>query len=239
MVVNKIKAVIVEDNPYFAQMFKVMLEKYERLKIVGVYGSGENFISSLRTGISVDVVFLDIDLPGIKGSILGNKLKENRPNIQVVFVTGTTDFAAEAFDIEAADYLVKPFDDKRLERSLNRIAIKLESIPKYIPVKTRNNIMRLDIKNILFIEKDKKHTVFITSDGDYQSSDTIESIDNKLRTEGFLRTHKSYIVNPLHVKKIKRWADRAYTIEFNSDDRVALLSRSNLERFKESLPEME
>lgn len=92
---------------------------------------------------------------------------------------------------------------------------------------------KVNIKNIIFIEKIGKNTIFFTLEGDYPCSDTIELLEAKLRSYGFLRTHKSYIVNPCYVQKIERWADRAYIIDFSHCDKVALLSRANVEIFKQ------
>lgn len=156
-----LKAVIVEDDPYFAKMFVTMLKKSNRIEKVKIFRSGEQFIQGLTSALDFAVVFLDIQLPGIAGSELGKKLKETRPEIQVVFVTGETAFGAEAFDIEAVDYLIKPFDSDRLNRCLTRVFKRLDLTVKKYTISNKLGTFRININNIVFIEKVQKTPFFI------------------------------------------------------------------------------
>ena len=102
-------------------MFVRMLQKTNKINVLAVYKDGEQFIQNIKSLAKPEVVFLDIELPGVQGSELGKKIKKRFEDIQVVFVTGKLEFAAEAFDIEASDYLIKPFNNERLDRCLCRV----------------------------------------------------------------------------------------------------------------------
>lgn len=232
---KKLNGIIVEDNRYFSVMFSAMLEQTNKLNIIAVFRSSEDFLSSIKLLGDLDVIFLDIELPGVQGSVLGKKIKMKYPNIQVVFVTGKVEFAADAFDIEATDYLIKPFDMERLCRCVERVVKKYEISSQTYVIVGRHSTVRLNVKQIIFIEKEQKNAIFHTLDGTYVSSDTIEKIESNLKKYGFIRTHKSYIINPGFVTKVEKWADRAYQISFGLVDKVALVSRSYIDIFNKAI----
>ncbi|RYD01533.1 hypothetical protein N752_29985 [Desulforamulus aquiferis] len=181
------------------------------------------------------MVFLDIELPGIKGSEIGKRLKADTLITQVVFVTGKPDYAVEAFDMEAVDYLIKPFDQSRLNQCINRVESRVTTLPRRYVITTKSNIVSLDIDRIIFVEKVGKVTVFNTLDGEYKSTDTIEYVESMMTPFGFIKSHQSFIINPVYVKFIEKWADRAYQVKFYYGDKMALVSRSRIETLRSIL----
>ncbi|MEG6521772.1 LytR/AlgR family response regulator transcription factor [Desulfotomaculum sp. 1211_IL3151] len=230
-----INAIVVEDDRYFSKMFVKMLQKTNKINVLAIYNSSEQFISNIKYTIKPEVVFLDIELPGLLGSELGKEIRKKYQNIQVVFVTGKVDFAPEAFDIEAADYLVKPFDYERLNRCIARVYERIGYKKKTYLLKTKTTQFNLDIGKILFVEKVDKNIVFHTPEGIFTGTDTIEAAYLILEEEGFIRSHRSYIINPSYIKSIERWADRSYQIKFSYGEGTAFLSRTYLNNFKAKL----
>lgn len=169
---EKVNAVIVEDDPYFAKVFDKMLTKSEKINVTGIFDSGEQFKDELKCGLSCEVAFLDLALPGIAGSEVGEYLRKERPDLQVVFVTGNVEFAVTAFDLEVTDYLVKPFDDQRLGRCITKVLNRIikQSLKNEVYVITnKNGTVILDINDIIFIEKYRKNCIFHTTSGVYES----------------------------------------------------------------------
>lgn len=228
---EKINAVIVEDDPYFAKVFDKMLTKSEKINVTGIFDSGEQFKDEFKCGLSCEVAFLDLALPGITGSEVGEYLRKERPDLQVVFVTGNVEFAVTAFDLEVTDYLVKPFDDKRLGRCIARVLNKIEKQrlknEVYI-ITNKNGTVILDINDIIFIEKYKKNYIFHTTGGVYESNETLDRVDEKLNQQDFFRSHRSYLVNKKYIRKVEKWGDRSYEIEFVHTDKIASLSRGRV-----------
>ncbi|WP_003545796.1 LytR/AlgR family response regulator transcription factor [Desulfotomaculum nigrificans] len=231
----KLKSIIVEDDPYFSKVLRVMLERSGHIEVVATFHSSEDFLHSGLALPDIQVVFLDIELPGINGAELGKELRKQCSSLQVVFVTGKIEYAADAFDIDAIDYLVKPFDQERLNRCISRVISRIKKAPVTITLKTQRSTLCLDITKILFIEKQSKYSSFYTTEGNYDTLDTIEAIEAKLGAYGFIRTHKSYIINPNYIKSLERWADRAYQVRFHFGEHVALVSRSHIDKLKKCI----
>lgn len=238
-----LNAIIVEDDPYFVKYLVLMLNKYEFLNITNIFVNGESFLKALNQGLVCDIVFLDIDLPGITGFQIGNRIKNICTDTKIVFVTGHAEYAVNAFDLDAIDYLLKPFDQERLRRCLERVKAsyiiktinqKTDSIPIYKIIEN-GNIIILKTKDIIFIEKLKKQVVFHTLLGIYKRYGIIETLEKELLPQGFLRSHKSYIVNPKYIKKIEKWGDRAYQIKFDNTKNTALLSRSKVQLLRDTI----
>ncbi|MCF8012190.1 MAG: LytTR family DNA-binding domain-containing protein [Clostridiales bacterium] len=229
-----LKTAIVEDDHYFAKLFQSMVYKTGKISSIDTYYTGEDFLNALKNDLTYDVVFLDIKLPGIEGYELGALVKKT-DYMQVVFVTGLTDRAADAFDIEAADYLVKPFKQERLNRCIGRVLKKLHpSDTKKILIKGKKETVLEDESKIIFIEKMARKVILYTTKKTYELYNTIANIEGQLN-DNFIRSHKSYIVNINYVKESVKWGDRAYLIKFNYTDKTALLSRGKTHEFKVKL----
>ncbi len=232
---EKINAVIVEDDPYFAAAFNHMLTKNEQINVTGIFNSGELFKDELKCGLSCEVAFLDLALPGIAGSEVEEYLREKRPDVQVVFVTANMEFAVTAFDLEVTDYLVKPFDDKRLGRCIARVLNRIEkqnSKDEAYTIKNKNGTIMLDTGDIIFIAKHKKNCIFHTAGGVYESYETLDEVEKKLNQQDFFRSHRSYLVNKIYIQKVEKWGDRSYEIIFTHTDQRAPLSRGRVGMLK-------
>lgn len=232
---HSIKAIIVEDDPYSLLYLKTLLNKSSNLEVSNTFYNGKDFLKHLYSGYEYDVAFLDIALPDINGNDIGRVIRERSPNAQIVFVTGNTGYAAQAFDLEASDYLVKPFDPERLERCLKRIVSRMKSLnlqTKPYILRKKNKTICLNISEIIFIEKYKKRVLIHTTKEIYDSGDNLGIIEKHLLPEGFVRSHKSFLINPRFIKSIEKWGDRVYQICFNGTEKKALLSRAGSKKFK-------
>ena len=118
---NKIKAIIVDDEPLARKGLAIRLEAHEHVEVVGQCQNGLEAVT-LIPQIRPDLVFLDIQMPGLNGFQVINKLRElNQPIPLIIFVTAYDSYAIKAFDIHALDYVLKPIDDKRLKEALEKV----------------------------------------------------------------------------------------------------------------------
>ena len=118
---NKIKALIVDDEPLARKGLAIRLEAHEQVEVVGQCQNGLEAVTQIPQ-IRPDLVFLDIQMPGLNGFQVINKLRElNQPIPLIVFVTAYDSYAIKAFDIHALDYVLKPIDDKRLQEALEKV----------------------------------------------------------------------------------------------------------------------
>ena len=118
---NKIKALIVDDEPLARKGLAIRLEAHEQVEVVGQCQNGLEAVTQIPQ-IRPDLVFLDIQMPGLNGFQVINKLRElNQPIPLIVFVTAYDSYAIKAFDIHALDYVLKPIDDQRLQEALEKV----------------------------------------------------------------------------------------------------------------------
>lgn len=113
-------AILVDDEYYALQGLKMELEEFREIKIVGMYEDAKIAFERFSV-IKPDIVFLDIEMPGMDGIELFQKIERQSLNIKVVFVTAHRRYAEKAFEIGAADYIIKPVGKKRLQKTLDRI----------------------------------------------------------------------------------------------------------------------
>jgi two-component system, LytTR family, response regulator len=122
----RMKTILIDDEPLALQGLKLELENIGGVEVVGLFDNGGSALDYLAANCP-DVVFLDIEMPASNGLELFEKISEIHPNIQIVFVTAYREYAVEAFELNSADYLVKPVQRDRLEATLDRLARKKPS----------------------------------------------------------------------------------------------------------------
>lgn len=155
----------------------------------------------------LDVLFLDIDLVEETGIEIASWVVRDFPHILIVFVTGHREFAEEAFEVEAAGYLVKPYDIKKLDNVMKRVMAQLqapeESAESYELVITDENVKKkLDARDILYIERQQARSVIVTRQRSYQVYETITSLCERLG-DTFLRVNQGEVVSISMIRDIK------------------------------------
>ncbi len=147
---KEIRAIIIEDEKPAIEELKYVLSKYNFLNIVDVAMTG-NAGYELVKKLQPEVVFMDINMPIESGISVSKRIKEFNKDINIIFITAYEQYALEAFEIDALDYILKPFDDKRISITIKRLQEKIEK--KY---KEEIPVMISDILNKL--EKERKNT---------------------------------------------------------------------------------
>ncbi|MDW3195962.1 MAG: LytTR family DNA-binding domain-containing protein [Cytophagales bacterium] len=190
-----IKCLIIEDEPLAQDLLRQFVSDHPELELVGSYDNPMETISLIESS-EVDLLLLDINLPKISGINFYNSLSR-KP--LVIFTTAYTEFAVEGFEIDAIDYLVKPFPFERFLKAITRAKEKLSQIPKadsqILVIKADKKIYRIPHDQLHFIESLRDFVKIHTNSGAIISSDTLRSLNESLPGNSFLRIHKSYIVN--------------------------------------------
>lgn len=225
---------IAEDNPVELGYFKKLLSHENDITIVGEATDGYRALSLINQ-LKPDVVFLDINLPGLSGVEIGKTIDKN---IKIVFITAHHDYALVAFDIGSVDYILKPIDEERFRITLNRLR-KLWVIigNEKMPIKIGSETIFVDICNITLIEKLKglKKVAIYTTDSIFNTNLNLNSVEPKLSKLGFVRTHKSFLVNINRVDKMLPWGDKSYLIKLTGINKDVLVSRKYAPMFKSLL----
>jgi DNA-binding LytR/AlgR family response regulator len=147
----------------------------------------------LLKGESVDILFLDIQMPGLLGTELLAALGPQPPI--TVFTTAYAEHASTAFDLNAVDYLLKPFAFERFEQAIHKIEaqLKLRKVPQ-LSIKVDGKLLKIDVDNILYIEGLKEYVRIYSANDNWITLASLQKLEEELASSGFMRVHKSYIV---------------------------------------------
>jgi DNA-binding LytR/AlgR family response regulator len=193
-----ISCAIIEDDSISRTMVEGLAEKTNLLSVVGSFASAQEAMPWLNKN-KVDLLFLDIEMPGISGIDL-LKVLAHKP--EVIIISSNPEYAIDAFEFSVADYLLKPVKDySRFLHAVNKVASRLSKTntdsdgDDHLFVKIDSLLHKLSMEDILWIEafgdyvkiqaKDKLHTVY----------STLKKIEEKLPSDKFLRVHRSFIIN--------------------------------------------
>ena len=197
-----IKVCIIEDEPEIRKLLRRIVEKQEGFTVVSENGDFASAISDF-TKYRPDVAFVDIDLRGESGLECARVLTELKPKLKVIFATAHSEYMANAFEIYAFDYLVKPFNVQRVVKTLSRIKnetveeqtvtiVQSEKQSDKLMIKGKEQIVFVDKKDIIFIERSDNATNIVTGEETYKTAVSLGAIEEKLNSSEFMRCHKSY-----------------------------------------------
>jgi len=249
------RAIIADDEKNLLTSLKKALNKlWPDLLICGQASNGKQAVD-LIAKMRPDVVFLDIKMPGMSGIEVAKKIQGT---CFIVFVTAFDNYALEAFENEALDYIVKPFEEKRLIKTINRLKKKIllnDDSPKVrekienifnrlnkdikpsflqlIKVKTGIEIRFIPVSEVLFFMAEDKYTTVKTQEKEFLIKKTIKELEIELNPEQFWRVHRSSIINIDKIKKITRSFSNQLIIVFEDTDRVVTISRAYAHLFKQ------
>ena len=237
-----IKVMVVEDEEQIRNILGKMISKNEGCSVVALCG---NFATAISDFIRLrpEVVFMDIDLGGESGLECAKAMTEVDPKVKIVFATAHSEYMANAFEIYAFDYLVKPFDMERIAKTLDRIKsmtvpAEKESEPRRdgacerLIIRGKEEINLVDTADIIMIERADGVTRIVTKDEVFLTSQSLTSLEEKLDPERFIRCHKSYIIRTDAVKKLEVYGRWTYTVKLRDTDEMALMTAEKYEEMK-------
>ncbi|MBO8161918.1 MAG: response regulator transcription factor [Thermosipho sp. (in: Bacteria)] len=164
----------------------------KQFELLGDFSSVEAF---QKSHAKPDVIFLDINLPGIDGI----KFAKQLANTNIVFVTAFPEYGATAFEINALDYLVKPVTEERFQKTVVKILNTIPPYPFKLPVIKDNIVIFIDYNSIIYIEAQDKYAYAITLNNEYKIYKwNLNKLEQFLPKE-FIRVHKSYILNSNYI----------------------------------------
>ena len=237
-----IKVMVVEDEEHIRSILKKMIEKNDGFKVVSLCG---DFASAISDFIKLrpDVVFMDIDLRGESGLECAKAICEVEPKVKIVFATAHSEYMANAFEIYAFDYLVKPFDMERIGKTLDRIMnfsdigrhedIQENTGDEKLLIKGKEEINILDINDIIMIERTDSTTRIVAKDEVYLTAQSLSSLEEKLNADKFMRCHKSYIIRIDAIKKLEVYGRWTYVVKFKGTDETALMTSAKYDEIKQ------
>ena len=202
------KCIIIDDEPLAREVMKMNINEVPTLELVGEFDDAIKANEYIQEN-EVDLMFLDIEMPGVSGL---DFLKNLPSPPYVILATAYPQYAAEAYELDVVDYLVKPIKLDRFIKAVNKVeeiislskqTTMLESIESdFIFVKSDRKYVKIRFEEIFFIEGLKDYVIVHAVHGKYMTAMNVKTIHNKLPEEIFFRTSKSYIINVGHIKEI-------------------------------------
>ena len=228
---TKYKCIVIDDEPIAVKVIQEHLEKFENINCVKGFTKAIDAIEILNKE-NIDLLFLDINMPGISG-IEFLKSLTNPP--KVIFTTAYRNFAVDAFELDAIDYIVKPISFERFLKSINKFLSQIHThieternivgSKEYIVLKSDKKNYKIKFSDILFIESLDNYIKVITSDLSIICYESLSNIEKLIPVSEFLRIHRSYIINMSKVdvftSAFVEIGNRRLTIGRNYKDEVA------------------
>jgi two-component system, LytTR family, response regulator len=214
-----INCIIIDDNELDRLMAYSFVKKYPFLNICGVFSSVSEALATIENK-QIDVLFSDIDMPEMNGL----ELRSNLKNIPVcVFITSFPDYAAESFEVETFDFLIKPIKAARFENSMNRIQQYFEIKQKAdlfehslggntVFIKDGHQQIKVNLHEILYLEALKDYTRIVTTTKKHSVLTSIGNLLLESAFQSFLRIHRSFAVQPNYIDRI--FAQQVYIQDF-------------------------
>ena len=195
------RILICDDDTLIIEQLKKYIESYfesNHLKCPELvsFTSGEALLTDKG---EKDIVFLDIEMPGMNGIYVGNELKKANRNVIVFVVTSYSEYLDEAMRFHVFRYLSKPIDKQRLFRNLKDALDLYHSMTVQVPIETRQGVHNVPISSIIMVEAQGKKVIVHTTARDYESINTMQYWLDQLPVNRFFQTHRSFIINYEHI----------------------------------------
>ncbi|MCD5328021.1 LytTR family DNA-binding domain-containing protein [Chromobacterium piscinae] len=242
------KALIVEDEYLAREELAYLIREHSKIEIAASVEDGLEAFKFLQEN-DVDVVFLDINIPSIDGLLLAKNLHKTTRPPRIVFVTAYKEFAVDAFELEAFDYILKPYNETRIIGLLRKLEA-LEQAPPPItavsapaadaaPANRTVNLAKGDsiivtpCDDIYYVEADEKVTLVYTAHDRYVMAMSISEFVSRLPADSFFRCHRSFCVNIHKIREIAPWQNSTYIIKLYDLKAEIPVSRSNIKAFRQ------
>jgi DNA-binding LytR/AlgR family response regulator len=227
---------VVDDEPIARRRLVRMLGRLPGVEVAGEAADGEEALAKIEA-LAPDVVLLDIRMPGLDGLALARRGIGMPP---IVFVTAYAEFAVAAFAAEAVDYLLKPVEEARLAEALRRasrrgavdaarLAALLERLASRgeeprVTARSHGSVRFFDARQVARIHADQKYTGFTLDGKTYLLDEALDSLEKRLASWGFVRVHRSELVNLHFVRALHRTV-RGNVLELAGGERVPVSRR--------------
>jgi len=252
-----ITTIIVDDEQPARDELAFLLRAFPEINVIGQGKNGVEAVALIKEH-APDLVFLDVQMPGLDGFGVLKKLVERKMKLpHVVFATAFDHYAVQAFDVNAVDYVLKPFDKARIAKAISRARKMLESnsspterleqlvnqlatrhapaTPVKLLVKSQQKMLLVDSEDLVYASIQDGLISVMARDAEGTSNyRTLEELHEALESELFWRPHRSYLVNIHHIKEVVPWFKSSYMLKMNDKKASEIpVSRAQTKRLRE------
>ncbi|HVS31685.1 MAG TPA: LytTR family DNA-binding domain-containing protein [Thermoanaerobaculia bacterium] len=228
-----IRALIVDDEFLARQRIEDLLRNESDIEVIGIAGNGNEAVEKIRE-LRPDLVFLDVQMPGMSGTEVAAAIGDEMP--ATIFVTAFDRHAVKAFELQALDYLVKPFDDERFGQAVLRAKKRMPAAGylQRIAVEIRGQTRVLPVEMIDYISASGPYAELHVGDRSFAVRERMAALEERLDPDRFFRVHRSAIVQLDRVDALLRGSGGDYAVRLKNGVEVSL-SRSRREALEAKL----
>jgi len=240
-----LRTMIVDDEPLAIERMQVLCAELEQLQVVGTASDGEAALR-LADKLKPDLLLLDMTMPGMDGLGVARQLSRRDNPPAVIFVTAHEDFAVEAFDLEAVDYVLKPVAAERLERAIDRAIARRERVRSeggewlsefWVP--HRSELLRIDAAQVERIDAERDYVrLYVGQQGapgdggrSYLLLQTIAGLEGRLDPTRFIRIHRSTILRRDRIRGLRHEGLGVWSVELDNGEALRI-GRTYLRKVK-------
>jgi len=252
-----LRVLVIDDEPLAREHIIDRLAHEEDVEVVGSADNGDDAVNEIRR-LHPDLVFLDVQMPGLDGFGVLKKLVERKVKVpHVVFATAFDHYAVQAFDVNAVDYVLKPFDKARIAKAIQRArkemdtqttttdrleqlvnqlgATKQAGQPVKVLVKSQQRLLLVDAEDLVFASIEDGLITVVAGDVEGTSNyRTLEELHAALDSDTFWRPHRSHLVNIHHIKEVVPWFKSSYMLKMSDKKQTEIpVSRVQTKRLRE------
>lgn len=227
---------IAEDERLTREELAYLLQQEEHFTLCPSAENGLQLLE-LYDQYEPELIFLDIHMPSLSGidaaKQLRSKAKKNNRKLYLIFITAYDEYAIEAFNLEAVDYLLKPYDFERFKEAISRVYKHLKQPLPQRPISSKlliedgEKTIVLTPGSIFFAVRSERFVEIHTEKGSIQTKMTLQDLEEKLTHSPFFRSHRSYLVNLDYIAEIVPWFNGAYNLILKNKEKTQIpVSRS-------------
>lgn len=234
----KLRILVVDDEPLARNELKYLLNEIDSTLLVDEADSVEETLTALISE-TYNLLFLDINLINESGLELAQKINKMKQPPKIVFATAHDSYAVKAFELNALDYILKPFEQKRIAAALDKAKastapVNYEQKLPTISVQIDDKIYVINIQDIIALYVEDGQLNIVTINAEYKIHEPLSAFEKKLPEHLFMRIHRSSIINKQHIKSAEQWFNNTYQVKLTKDIKLQV-SRSYIKQFKHEI----
>ena len=253
-----INTIIVDDEKPAREELAFLLKAFPEINLLATGKNGLDAVNLIKEH-NPDLVFLDVQMPGLDGFGVLQKLVERKLKVpHVVFATAFDHYAVQAFDVNAVDYVLKPFDKARLSKAIQKVKREIEtatspaerleqlmnqlaapksnsSQPAKVLIRSQQRMLLVDSSDLIYASIEGGLISIFAKDAEGASNyRTLEELLDALDSDSFWRPHRSYLVNIHHIKEVVPWFKSSFMLKMNDKKQSEIpVSRQQTKRLRE------
>lgn len=233
---------IIDDERPSREELRFFIENHSKIKIVKEFENSIQALKYMQNNNQVDLIFLDINMPNLDGMELARIINHFKNKPEIVFVSAHREYAHDAFEVEAFDYLLKPYAADRIIKLLLKLEKKSDNYIDHAKYHNENKIVLTNGEKILVLRMDeiafvkaneRKTEVYFNSNGKFNANIKFSELEEKMNSNNFFKSHRSYLVNLDKIKEIDIWFNNTYLLTMDNIIEKVPVSRSYVQAFKE------